>query len=122
MPADEGLKRFISTSFRSVWSLELLLFLKRHPGAYCREELIAALYGSELIVQQALDWLVAVGLARLDEQGRATYHPATPELGSLVQRTDDLYGRKPDAVRRLIVAGAAPGLTAFADAFRFRKD
>lgn len=122
MPADEGLKRFISTSFRSVWSLELLLFLKRRPGAYEREELIAALYGSELIVQQALDWLVAVGLAILDEQGRASYLPATPELASLVQRTEDLYGRKPDAVRRLIVAGAAPGLTAFADAFRFRKD
>jgi len=121
MPADEGLKRFISTSFRSVWSLELLLFLKRRPGAYDREELIAALYGSELIVQQALDWLVAVGLAILDEQGRAAYHPATPELASLVERTEDLYGRKPDAVRRLIVAGAAPGLTAFADAFRFRK-
>ena len=122
MPADESLKRFISASFRSVWSLELLLLLKRQPSFHRREELVTALHGSELVVTQALDWLVAGGLASLDSEGRATYNPAAPDLASLVEQTEDLYGRKPDAVRRLIVAGAAPGLTAFADAFRFRKD
>ena len=122
MPSDEGLKRFISASFRSVWSLELLLLLKRRPGFHCREELIGALHGSELVVAQGLEWLVAAGLASVDERGRATYLPASPDLVSLVERTEELYGRKPDAVRRLIVAGSAPGLTAFADAFRFRKD
>jgi hypothetical protein len=29
---------------------------------------------------------------------------------------------RPDAVRRVIVAGAASGASAFADAFRLRKD
>ena len=122
MPADESLKRFISASFRSVWSLELLLILKHRAGYHRREELVGALHGSELVVTQALDWLVAGGLATLDAEGRASYQPASPDLASLVEQTEDLYGRKPDAVRRLIVAGAAPGLTAFADAFRFRKD
>jgi hypothetical protein len=122
MPADESLKRFISASFPSVWSLELLLLLKKRLGFHRRDELIAALHGSELVVTQALTWLVAGGLASLDEEGRATYQPASPDLALLVDETEDLYGRKPDAVRRLIVAGAAPGLTAFADAFRFRKD
>lgn len=122
MPADESLKRFISASFRSVWSLELLLLLKQRPGFYRRDELIAGLHGSELVVTQALTWLVAGGLVSLDEEGKATYQPASSALAMLVDEAEDLYGRKPDAVRRLIVAGAAPGLTAFADAFRFRKN
>lgn len=122
MPADESLKRFIPATFRSVWSLELLLLLKQRPGFHRRDELIARLHGSELVVTQALTWLVAGGLVSLDGEGRANYQPASSDLALLVDQTEDLYGRKPDAVRRLIVAGAAPGLTAFADAFRFRKD
>lgn len=122
MSANENLKPFISASFRSVWSLELLIYLKRRPGFHCPEEMIKGLHGSELVVTQALEWLVAGGLACCDEAGRASYQPASPDLASLVEQTEDLYGRKPDAVRRLIVAGAASGLTAFADAFRFRKD
>lgn len=122
MPADEGLKRFISASFPSVWSLELLLLMKRQQGFRSREELITQLHGSELVVTQALGWLIAAGLVTLDEEGRASYRPASPDLASLVEQTEDLYVRKPDSVRRLIVAGSTSGLTAFADAFRFRKD
>jgi hypothetical protein len=122
MPADESLKRFISAHFRSVWSLELVLLLKRWPGSHSQEELVTRLQGSELVVTQALKWLVGGGLAVVDQAGMASYQPASADLASLVEQTEALYGRKPDAVRRLIVAGAAPGLTAFADAFRFRKD
>jgi H+/Cl- antiporter ClcA len=40
----------------------------------------------------------------------------------MVDRVAELYARRPDEVRRIIVASAAGGLAAFADAFRFRKD
>jgi hypothetical protein len=40
----------------------------------------------------------------------------------LLEATRALYARSPDKVRRLIVAAGAGGLTAFADAFRIRKD
>jgi hypothetical protein len=33
-----------------------------------------------------------------------------------------LYAKSPDAVRRLIISAATPGITAFADSFRLRKD
>lgn len=122
MTSPEDISRFISTSFRSVWSLELLLLLKRQPGFHSREELIGRLRGSELVVAHALDGLVASGLATIDEAGQASYLPATPELAALVEGAEDLYARKPDAVRRMIVAGTAPGLNAFAEAFRLRKD
>lgn len=122
MTSHEDLARFITASFRSVWSLELLLLLKRQPGFHSRDELIGHLRGSELVVAQALDALVAGGLATLDEAGRAAYMPFSAELHDQVERVENLYARKPDAVRRLIVAASAPGLTAFADAFRVRND
>lgn len=122
MTSPEDISRFISASFRSVWSLELLLLLKRQPGFHSRDELIGHLRGSELVVAQALDGLMASGLAMIDEDGRASYLPATPDLAALVDGTEDLYARKPDAVRRMIVAGTTPGLNAFADAFRLRRD
>ena len=34
----------------------------------------------------------------------------------------EFYGHSPDKVRRLIVAQANPGVTAFADAFKLRKE
>jgi hypothetical protein len=122
MASHEDLARFISASFRSVWSLELLLLLKRRPGFHSRKELIDHLRGSELVVAQALDWLVAGGLATLDEAGGAAYMPVSTELHGQVERLEDLYARKPDAVRRQIVAASTPGLTAFADAFRLWSD
>jgi hypothetical protein len=122
MPVDDDLKRFISGSFRSVWSLELLLLLKRDPSPHDQEAMISNLHGSTLVVSQALDCLVAAGLVSVDEAGRATYQPVTRELASLVDQAEEFYARKPDAVRRLIVVGTATGLTAFAGSFRFRKD
>jgi hypothetical protein len=39
-----------------------------------------------------------------------------------VDETEALYARSPDAVRRMIISASHGGLTAFADAFRIRKD
>ena len=41
---------------------------------------------------------------------------------ALVDKTEDLYARRPDSVRRTIISGSMTGLTAFVDAFRLRKD
>ena len=121
MSSQDEIDRFIGSSFRSIWSLELLLLLKRDRRAWSQEELVETLRASDLVVSQALDSLIAAGLASPDEEGKATYMPVSPEVERLVQETDDLYARKPDAVRRLIVASSSTGLTAFADAFRLWK-
>ncbi len=122
MTASEELSQFIASSFRSVWALEVLLLLKRKEGFHPRDELIANLRGSELVVEQALASLVAAGLVAADEHGGAAYMPVSPETDQLVDRTAELYERRPNAVRRMIVSASAPGLNAFADAFRLRKD
>lgn len=122
MASSEEISRFISASFRSVWSLELLLLLKAKPGYHHRDELVSHLRASELIVEQAVNSLVAAGLVGVDESDGAAYMPVSPDVARMVDQTADLYIRKPDAVRRMIVSSSAPGLSAFADAFRLRKD
>lgn len=123
MPADQELASFISSSFRSVWAIELMLHLKRNAGRdWSRADLVGALRASELVVSGGINSLLAAGLVVDDEEGRARYAPASPEIERMAEATEALYAKKPDAVRRMIVAAATDGVTAFADAFRLRRD
>jgi DNA-binding IclR family transcriptional regulator len=113
--------RFIGSSFRSVWALELLLFLKREPRLWSRDELISALRASDLVVNKALDELVAAGFVSIEGEG-ARYMPATDDIATHVKQVEEVYSARPDAVRRAIVSTTTSGATAFADAFKLRKD
>ena len=84
--------------------------------------MVSGLRGSDLVVIQSLETLAAAGLILVDENGAARYAPATEQLDKLVDKTLALYARSPDKVRRMIISGASPGLSAFADAFKLRKD
>ncbi len=123
MPASQELAGFIRHYFRSVWSLELLLFLKRDTErAWSEEELVEALRASQAVVTTSLEVLLAGGLIVREKDDSARYAPASLDLRRLVDETESLYARKPDAVRRLIVSSAATGVSAFADSFRLRRD
>jgi biotin operon repressor len=122
MSADPDLGTFIRDQFRSVWALELLLFLKSNPAAWSGEQLVTTLRASEAIVANSLAMLLAGGLIVRGDDGRASYAPASAHLEQLITETEALYARKPDAVRRLIVSSSTGGLSAFADAFRLRRD
>jgi hypothetical protein len=112
--------RFITSSFQSVWSLELLLQLKNtRSAASSTEKLVAVLRASDAIVSKAVTGLLAAGLIVEEGRGLVRYAPASAELGSLVGETERLYRARPDAVRRLIIRGAAGDLAAFTDAFKF---
>jgi hypothetical protein len=117
----DELFRFIGSSFRSVWALELLLLLKREPRSWSRDELITTLRASELVVNKAIDELVAAGLISVEGSG-ARYMPVSEEIAKNVKQVEKVYSARPDAVRRAIVSASASGATAFADAFRLRKD
>ena len=122
MPANPALAAFIRDHFRSVWALELLLFLKNNSSAaWQNDALVQALRASDAIVTKSVDILVAGGLIILDDGG-ARYSPATNDLRQLIDETEALYASKPDAVRRLIVSSTGADLSAFADSFRLRRD
>jgi hypothetical protein len=117
----DELLSFIASSFRSVWALELLLLLKGEGRVWPRAELVATLRASELVVAHALDGLVAAGLVSVDDEG-ASYAPANGALLECVDRVEQLYRTRPNAVRRAIIAASSSSAAAFADAFKLRKD
>ena len=118
--SNQDLLRFITSSFRSVWALELLLVLKRDPRLWQQAELVATMRASELVVSKALDSLLAAGLASLEGSG-ARYMPANEDVADHVERSEAFYAARPDAVRRAIVSASSGGLSAFAEAFRLEE-
>ena len=121
MSSRQEVNSFIRATFRSVWSLELLLFLKNHGDrAWSRYDLVTALRGSDVIVAQSVDSLVAAGLVATDADGTVRYSPASQDLQRLADGAERMYAKGPDAVRRMIIASANGGLTAFADAFKLK--
>jgi len=122
MPSSD-IAAFLRDHFKSVWALELLLFLKGHADtAWSPEQLVSGLRTSETIVTTSVATLMAGGLVAVEADGRIRYSPASDDLSRLVDVTQALYAKKPDAVRRVIVSEAAKGLSAFADSFRLRGD
>lgn len=119
--SDEDVLRFIAASFPSVWALELLLALRRERRPWSHEQLVAALRASDLVVSKALDALVAAGLASIDRDG-ALYCPATEDMDACITRVEHLYRKRPNMVRRTIVSASTSSATAFANAFRLRRD
>ena len=123
MASDQEVESFIRATFRSIWSLETLLLLRRDPERWwTRDDIVMALRASDLVVSNSLERLCISGLVMVEEGGTARYQPVDPGLEDLVEGAQQLYARSPDAVRRMIVAAANPGLTAFADSFRLKKD
>ena len=123
MPGTRDTHSFIRSTFRSAWTLELLCLLRKHRDrAWERAELVAALRASDLIVTQSLASLTAAGLVVVLEDERVQYQPASEELDALAGASEQLYAKSPDSVRRLIINAATGGLSAFADAFKLRRD
>lgn len=123
MASRQEVSGFIRSTFRSVWALELLLFLKRNNDrTWSHVDLVTGLRGSDLVVTQGLESLAAAGLILTEENGKVRYQPVSGEIARLADQAEQLYARSPDAVRRLIVLPASDGLAAFADSFRLRKD
>ncbi|TFI58322.1 hypothetical protein E2493_10060 [Sphingomonas parva] len=122
MATREDVSRFIRSSFRSVWSFELLLLLKADHRRWSHAEIVAGLRGSDLVVTQSVENLTAAGLVDVDESGAVSYTPVSEREAELVDEAERFYASRPDQVRRMIVAASASGLAAFADAFRIRKD
>lgn len=122
MPASADLLAFIRGSFRSIWSMELMLLLRAdRTRAWTRPELVGALRGSDSVVAQGIESLVTAGMVT-DQDGQIRYAPASGEIDRLAGEAELYYARKPDAVRREIVMAAHDQLRAFSDAFKLRRD
>jgi hypothetical protein len=123
MATDRDIEEFIVDSFSSVWDLELLSALLDQPGsALSQAELVERMRASDLVVSQGSQVLIAAGLAFSDGEGRLRFQPVNEEVADYARRASAFYRGFPGRVRRLIVSRQSPSLSAFADAFRLRKD
>lgn len=123
MATDRDIEEFISDSFSSIWDLELLAALLDHPeSALTQVELVERMRASDLVVSQGAQALVAAGLASIDSEGRLQFLPVNDRVADRARQASEFYRRFPGRARRLIVTRQSPGLSAFADAFRLRKD
>nr|WP_294815060.1 hypothetical protein [uncultured Sphingomonas sp.] len=123
MPAKQEVSSFIRSTFRSVWALELLCFLKKHRDrAWPQRELVVALRGSDLVVSQSVESLLAAGLVVVEPGDLVRYQPTSDAVDSLASAAEALYAIRPDSVRRMIVAQASSGLSSFADAFKLWRE
>lgn len=119
--SDDDLLGFVAATFPSVWALELLLVLKSERRIWRRPELVDSLRASDLVVSKALDALVAAGLASIDADG-AEYVPVNREVEQCVEHVEQLYRTRANKVRRAIIAASSSSATAFADAFKLRRE
>lgn len=84
-------------------------------------EIVTSLRASELVVTKCIDSLTAAGLVVPVSDRAVSFAPASADLRQMVDEVEALYGKQPDAVRRLIVASSSGfSLTDFANAFRWR--
>ncbi len=119
--SDEDLLHFVAASFPSVWALEVLLVLRRERRSWARTELVSTLRASDLVVSNALDALLAAGLVSI-EGDNALYLPVNEQVDACVDRVEGLYRTRPNKVRRAIISASASSATAFANAFRLRRN
>jgi hypothetical protein len=123
MSNDADTMAFIRATFGSIWSLELLLILKRRPDHdWSRSELIAGLSASDQVLDRGTADLLAAGLIVNGAEQCIRYAPRSVALDKLAGDAARLFGARPTMVRRLIVTGETDPVTRFADAFRIRRD
>ncbi|MBB5710016.1 hypothetical protein [Sphingomonas xinjiangensis] len=84
--------------------------------------MVDALRGSNLVVQQSVQALLAAGLVVIHTDGLVRYQPASEAIGELAGAVETLYAERPNAVRRMIVSPPPSSIASFANAFKLRSD
>ena len=123
MATDHDIEIFIGDSFSSIWDLELLSALLENPDhSPDAAELVERMRASDLVVERGIQTLLAIGIAVQDAEGRLRFQPVNANVAECAREACQFYSRFPGRTRRLIVSRQSPGLDAFANAFRLRKD
>jgi hypothetical protein len=115
---------FLDQYIDSVPQLELLLLLRgQREKRWTLSEIVGRLYTTGDFTRELLSALIARHLVE-SEADAYRYGPATPELAERVDRTATTYSRELVALSKYIHGRPVPSdhLTAFADAFRLKKE
>lgn len=115
--------RFIRDEIDSVPHLEALLLLWRSaPSPRSAAQIAEQLYIAPAEGAAIAEDLYRRGLFARDPAGRFFYDTASDQRNSLLEAVDATYRRELIRISGIIHSKASPGVRAFADAFRLRKD
>lgn len=121
MVADLDLLRFIRRSIPSVWTMDVLLLVRRPPlRSWSAGELVGELRASDTVVTAALAGLQREGLVASGEDGRFRFAPVAAVLEDLTTALAEAYAERPVTVINAIVSNETQ-LQALADAFRLNE-
>lgn len=121
MVADLDLLRFIRRSIPSVWTMDVLLLVRRPPlRSWSAGELVGELRASDTVVTAALAGLQREGLVASGEDGRFRFAPVAEVLEDLTTALAEAYAERPVTVINAIVSNETQ-LQALADAFRLNE-
>lgn len=112
---------FIKTAIPSIWTLELLLMLRRAaPGYLTRDELVQHLRATPTLIDRLTSGLSANGLVNKNESGAFRFECARPDLEQLCDDLAEAADQRPIALRDAIISMPSDKLRDFSEAFRFR--
>jgi hypothetical protein len=122
MIADETLQ-FIRSSIKSVWALELLLFLRRNSSqSWTVDRLVSELRSSRFVISEVMSTFKSAGLILEESDGSLRYVPASSDLDRHVGLLEIEYSQRPTAVVKAILSAPNDKIQTFADAFKIKKD
>lgn len=110
---------FLRHSIKTVWTLEILLILRRDPDrAWNSEDLIRESRSSTLILQEVFENLEQAGLIAMEENGRFRYRGVSPLPERLVEEIASVQARRPAAITKALLSVSSGKVRTFADGFR----
>lgn len=115
-------RSFLRQSLRTVWTLELLLIMRRDPNrSWDAASLVTESRSSDLIVQEGLAALRQAGLVMEGPVGVFQYSPAAPVVDGWAQEITAAYVQAPSRVIKELFSAPASNVQSFADAFRIKR-
>lgn len=113
---------FVRARIGSVYTLELLLLMKRDPArAWQANDLVRELRSSRTAVAEALGRLSEAGLISGKPDGHYVYAPANAERQQMADAIEKSYASTPFAVMKAIIGAPEQKLRAFSDAFKLKE-
>jgi hypothetical protein len=110
-----------AATIKSVWTLELLLLLRRDRArSWQTGQLVGELRSSDVLVRQGLESLKHAGLAVEDAEGFYRYQAASSEMDEFARELEALYAAKRVSVVKAIMTAPNDKLRFFADAFKLK--
>jgi hypothetical protein len=119
---EEELISFIRAHIGSIYTLELLLLMKRHRDRMWHvDDLVRELRSSRTAVGEALVRLTQAGLISEKTEGHYAFAPGSERHAQMAEEIARAYASTPLAVVKAIIASPDHKLRAFSDAFKLKE-